>query len=67
MVTLIWILVFLSFWVAGTLCLGWLINHISLADIGEYNDRLDRNLRAVELERLKRLPTRSRIGRKPDL
>ena len=67
MVTLIWILVFLAFWIAGTLLLGWIINHVSLAEIQAYNNRLDHNLRAVELERLKRLPTRSRIGRKPDL
>ena len=67
MVTLLWILVFLSFWIAGTLVLGWIINYMSLADIQAYNDRLDHNLRAVELERLKRLPTRSRFGRKPDL
>lgn len=67
MYVLIWILVFLAFWVAGTLCLGWLINHISLSDIREYNDHVDRNLRAVELERLNRLPTQSRIRNRPDL
>jgi hypothetical protein len=62
-----WIIFLLVFWIVGTVCLGWVINYMSLADIQAYNDRLDRNLRAVEMERLKRLPTRSRIGRKPDL
>ena len=62
-----WILFLLVFWIVGTLCLGWVINHISTQDIREYQDRLDRNLRAVELERLKRLPTQSRIRHKPDL
>jgi len=62
-----WILFLLVFWIVGTLLLGWVINHISTQDIREYHERLDRNLRAVELERLKRLPTKSRIGRKPDL
>ena len=62
-----WILFLLVFWIVGTLALGWVINHISTQDIREYQERLDRNLRAVELERLKRLPTKSRIAKKPDL
>ena len=62
-----WILFLLVFWMVGTLALGWTINHISTQDIREYHEELDRNLRAVELERLKRLPTKSRITKKPDL
>jgi TM2 domain-containing membrane protein YozV len=65
MVTLIWILVFLAFWIAGTLILGWIINYVSLADIQAYNDRLDRHLREAKPARL--LPTRSRILNRPDL
>ena len=62
-----WILFLVVFWVVGTLVLGWTINHISTQDIRQYNEALDRNLRAVELERLRRLPTKSRISKKPDL
>ena len=62
-----WILFLLVFWIVGTLLLGWAINHISTQDIREYQQRLDQNLRAVELERLRRLPTKSRIGHRPDL
>ena len=62
-----WILFLLVFWIVGTLALGWVINHISTRDIREYHEELDRNLRAEELERLKRYPTRSRIAKKPDL
>jgi hypothetical protein len=65
MVTLIWILVFLAFWIAGTLVLGWIINYMSLEDIQAFNDRLDRHLREAKLARS--LPTRSRIRNRPDL
>jgi len=61
------IIFLLVFWIVGTVCLGWVINHISTQDIRQYQERLDRNLRGAELERLKRLPVRSRITNKPDL
>lgn len=62
-----WLIFLMVFWTIGTLVLSWTINHIALKDIREFNAQLDRNLRAVELERLKRLPRKSRITNKPDL
>ena len=62
-----WILFLLVFWAVGTLMLGWVINHISTQEIREYHEALDRNLRAVELERLRRLPRGNRIKNKPDI
>lgn len=61
------VLIALACWITCSWLLGWMINHISTKDIREYQERLDHNMRQVELERLKRLPTKSRIGRKPDL
>jgi hypothetical protein len=38
-----------------------------MEELDRFNSDLDRRIRDAELERLRQLPTKSRIGRRPDL
>lgn len=72
MLDLIWFtLIWMIYWVCllssamGTIYL--IIDRFSHDDLDSYNHDVDKRIRAAELERLRQLPTKSRIGRKPDL
>jgi predicted RND superfamily exporter protein len=61
------ILLQLSVIIVGTLILGWIVNHYAIKELHGYVKDLNERVRKAELERLSKLPTKSRIKFKPDI
>jgi hypothetical protein len=61
-----WIVLVLNF-ILGTVFVAVIIDRITMEELDRFNSDLDRRIRDAELERLRQLPTKSRIGRRPDL
>lgn len=53
--------------VVGTVFVAVIIDRITMEELDHYNREVDRKIREAELARLKQLPTKSRIARRPDL
>lgn len=67
LMTVLWSLYWLCLITAATGSIYIIVDRFSHRELDGYNREISEKVRAAELERLRRLPTKSRIGRKPDL
>ena len=64
---MIWILFLIALWGFSILSIGKIINLMSHEELDKYVNEVNQRVRKSELERLSKLPTKSRIKFKPDI